>query len=73
MFSRLGTGKIGYVGQVKRALDYRTLPEDDEVYKLAREQLNHSAEMMRRSNRLVDGETLTERTAEGPLMRKGDG
>jgi hypothetical protein len=42
LFARPSTGKVGYVWQVKRALGYRILPEDDEVDKLARKQLDGS-------------------------------
>jgi hypothetical protein len=43
------------------------LPVDDEVDKLAREQLDHLAEKMRRA---VDGEALADQTVEGTFTRK---
>ena len=66
LIARRTTGKVGYVGQMKRALGYRIPPEDDEVDELARERLDRLAEEIRWVNesRRCE-EALTERTAAG--------
>ena len=65
LIGRRSTSKVGYVGQVKRALGYRIPPEDDEVDELARERLDRLAEEIRRANQSRRcEEALTERAAE---------
>jgi hypothetical protein len=64
--ARRSPGKVGYVGQVKRALGYRMPPEDDEeLDEAARERLDRLDEEIRRCNESRRcGEALTERTAD---------
>jgi hypothetical protein len=73
LLARRSPGKVGYVGQVKRALGYKIPPEEDEVDELAREKLDRLAEEIRRSNesRRCE-EALTERTAEGSVVGQKD-
>ena len=67
LLARRSASKVGYVGQVKRALGYRMPPDDDEVLDdAARERLDRLDEEIRRSNESRRcGEALTERTAKG--------
>lgn len=68
LIARRSVGKVGYVGQVKRALGYNIPPEEDEVDELARERLDRLEEELRRSNRSRrDEEALIERAAEGSV------
>lgn len=69
LIARRSVGKVGYVGQVKRALGYNIPPEDDEVDELARERLDRLEEELRESNRSRrDEEALMERAAEGSVV-----
>ena len=69
LIARSTTGKVGYVGQMKRALGYRIPPEDDEVDELARERLDRLTEEIRRVNesRRCE-EALTEKATEGSAV-----
>ena len=69
LIARRSTGKVGYVGQVKRALGYRIPPEDDEVDELARERLDRLTEEIRRVNQSRRCErALTERQRKGSAV-----
>jgi hypothetical protein len=71
LIARRSTSKVGYVGQVKRALGYKIPPEDEEVLdEEARERLDRLEEEIRRSNesRRCE-EALTERTEQGCVVK----
>ncbi|KAI9509477.1 hypothetical protein F5148DRAFT_1282977 [Russula earlei] len=70
LVARCSAGKVGYVGQVKRALGYRISPEDDGVDNAKRKRLDSLAESVQKSNQSRrDREVMTERRAEGGVLR----
>jgi len=50
LLARRSLSKVGYVGQVKRALGYKIPPEDAQVDDATRERLDNLAEKIRRRN-----------------------